>query len=65
MAEIGVHHLSRDRAGGWTEHEIDDAWRAVLELWPGDDARAARTISLAIAAGLSPDEFHAHLEASR
>lgn len=47
--------------GMWTEDDIDRGWRHVLLLWPDDDARAAAAVSAAIAARLSPEEFHARL----
>lgn len=48
--------------GMWTEGDIDWAWRRMLTVWPADDARAARAVSAAIAAGLTPDCFHARLD---
>ena len=47
--------------GLWTEGDIDRAWRAVLDLWPEDDARAAAAVSAALAARLTPAEFDARL----
>lgn len=49
--------------GMWSEADIDWGWRAVLSVWPGDDARAARAVSSAIAAGLTPDCFRVRLAA--